>query len=169
MQGVLSNLAAGLIIIFTRPFKVGEYISIVGEEGTVASVTLFTTTLSHVDLSRVVIPNRKISGEILHNYGEIRQVSLTVGVAYDTDMNKALATVDQVLRANSRVLQDPTPLIQVSTLADSSVNIGVRPWVKVADYAPSIGELNKSILESFRNGGIAIPFPQREVRLLGNV
>jgi small conductance mechanosensitive channel len=167
MQGVLSNLAAGLTIIFTRPFKVGEYISIVGEEGTVESITLFTTTLSHVDLSRVVIPNRKIAGEILHNYGEIRQVSLTVGVAYDTDLNKALTAVDEILRANPRVLQDPVPLIQVSNLADSSVNIGVRPWVKVADYALSIGEINKSILETFRGRGITIPFPQREIRLLG--
>src|SRR5215510_10765947 len=80
MQGVLSNIVAGLTIIFTRPFRVGEYVSIAGVEGRVESIQLFSTTLSHTDLSRVVIPNRKIVGEILHNYGQIRQLSLVVGV-----------------------------------------------------------------------------------------
>ncbi|MGA7949727.1 MAG: mechanosensitive ion channel family protein [Thiobacillaceae bacterium] len=168
MQGVLSNLAAGFTIIFTRPFKVGEYISIANEEGMVEIITLFSTTLSHLDLSRIVIPNRKIAGEILHNYGELRQLGLSVSVAYDTDLNKALASIQETLSANVRVLQDPAPLIQISALADSSVNIGVRPWVKVDDYAAAIGELNKAIVETLRARGISIPFPQREVRLLGN-
>ncbi|HYP69115.1 MAG TPA: mechanosensitive ion channel family protein [Thiobacillaceae bacterium] len=168
MQGVLSNLAAGFTIIFTRPFKVGEYISIVNEEGTVEEITLFTTTLSHLDLSRVVIPNRKIAGEILHNYGELRQLNLSVGVAYDTDLNQALATIQDILKSNPRVLQDPAPLIQVSSLAESAVNIGVRPWVNVLDYAAAIGELNQSVVETLRARGVTIPFPQREVRLLGN-
>src|ERR1700690_3133813 len=167
-QGVLSNVVAGLSIIFTRPFKVGEYISIVNEEGTVEDITLFTTTLSHLDFSRVVIPNRKIAGEILHNYGELRQLNLSVGVAYDTDLNQALATIQGILKSNPRVLQDPAPLIQVSTLAESAVNIGVRPWVNVLDYPAAIGELNQAMVETFRERGITIPFPQREVRLLGN-
>lgn len=166
MQGVLSNLAAGLTIIFTRPFLVGHYISIVGEEGRVEEITLFNTTLSHPDLSKVVIPNRKIAGEILHNYGEIRQLDLAVGVAYDTDLNQALSVVADVLRNNPRVLQDPAPYIQVTSLADSSVNISVKPWVNVPDFAVSAGELNKAIIETFRSRGISIPFPQREVRLL---
>lgn len=167
MQGVLSNLAAGLTIIFTRPYRVGEYISIAGEEGLVESVSLFSTTLSHLDLSRVVIPNRKIAGEILHNYGEIRQVNLSVGVAYNTDIGQALAAVDEVLRGNARILREPEPFVQVATLADSSVVIGVKPWVKVPDYPQAIGELNRSLLETFRKQGISIPFPQSEVRLLG--
>lgn len=166
MQGVLSNVAAGLTIIFTRPFRVNEYISIAKEEGLVENISLFSTTLSHVDLSRVVIPNRKIAGEILHNYGEIRQINLTVGVAYTTDIGQALGAVEEVLRSNPRVLQEPSPVVQVVTLADSSVNIGVRPWVSVPDYALAIGELNRSVLETFRQQGISIPFPQREVRLL---
>jgi len=121
MQGVLSNLAAGLTIIFTKPYRVNEYISIAGEEGRVENITLFTTTLSHYDRSLVVIPNRKIAGEIMHNYGDIRQVDITVGVAYDTDLGKALATVQEVLRANASILQEPAPLVQVAKLADSSV------------------------------------------------
>ena len=167
MQGVLSNLAAGLTIIFTRPYRVDEYISIAHEEGLVETISLFSTTLSHQDLSRVVIPNRKIVGEILHNYGEIRQLDLKVGVAYDTDLGHAMAAVEAVLKANQRVLQEPLPVVQVAGLADSSVTIAVRPWVKVPDYATAIGELNRALLERLREIGINIPFPQREVRLLG--
>jgi small conductance mechanosensitive channel len=166
MQGVLSNLAAGLTIIFTRPYKVGEYISIAGEEGQVENISLFNTVLSHADLSKVVIPNRKIAGEILHNYGDIRQVKVDVGVAYNSNMEAALAAVNELLRANPRVLQQPVPYVHVSTLADSSVNITVRPWVKVPDYPDAIGELNRAVLETFRTRGIEIPFPQREVYLV---
>jgi small conductance mechanosensitive channel len=167
LQGVLGNLAAGLTIIFTRPFKVGEYISIVGEEGLIEYVSLFTTTLSHPDRSRVIIPNRKIVGEILHNYGTIRQLGLTVGIAYDSDVGTALAVIEDVLRRNPRVLQDPSPVIRVSALADSSVNVDVRPWVSVPDYGAAGSELNRAILESLRERQIVIPFPQREVRILG--
>jgi small conductance mechanosensitive channel len=166
MQGLLSNLFAGLSIIFTRPFRVGEYIGIVGEEGKVETITLFQTTLSHPDRSLIVIPNRKIVGEILHNYGKIRQLDVTVGVAYDTELNQALTVIQEVLRENARVLQDMTPVIGVRLLADSSVNIAVKPWVPVQDYGPAGGEINKSILEAFREHGIVIPYPQRDVRLV---
>jgi len=166
MQGVLSNIVAGLTIIFTRPFRVGEYISIVGEEGQVEAISLFNTTLSHTDLSRVVIPNRKIVGEILHNYAQIRQLQIVVGVAYDTDLGKALATVHEIVQASPRVLKEPAPVIQIAVLADSSINIAVRPWTKVGDYVLAAGEINQAIVETFRVRGIVIPFPQREVRLL---
>ena len=166
MQGVMSNLAAGLTIIFTRPFRVGEYIAIAGEEGQVEAINLFNTTLSHLDLSRVVIPNRKIVGEILHNHGAIRQLNVVVGVAYDTDMTQAIATVREVLAANPLVLKDPAPFLQVNALADSSVNIAVKPWVQAADYAQAVGDINRAVLEAFRGRGIVIPFPQREVRML---
>ncbi|MGC3980942.1 MAG: mechanosensitive ion channel family protein [Steroidobacteraceae bacterium] len=167
MQGLLGNLLAGLTIILVKPFRVGEYIGIVGEEGTVDSITLFQTTLTHPDRSRVVIPNRKITGEILHNYGQIRQLEVSVGVAYDTDMNMALALVREVLNANPRVLQNFAPVIGVSMLADSSVHIAIKPWVAVTDFGPAAGEVNKAVLEAFRARGIRIPFPQREVRMLG--
>lgn len=167
MQGVLSNLAAGLTIIFTRPFRVGEYISIVGEEGQVEAISLFNTELSHADRSRVVIPNRKIAGEILHNYGRIRQVSTSVGVAYGTDLGQALAVVDGVLAGLAMVLREPAPLVQVGALADSAVTLSIRPWVAVDDYPVAAGTINKAILEAFQSRGIAIPLPQREVRLLG--
>jgi small conductance mechanosensitive channel len=167
-QGVLGNLVAGLSIIFAKPFRVGEYISIVGEEGLVDTITLFATTLTHPDRSRIVIPNRKIVGEILHNFGTMRQVDIVVGVGYDTDINSAVASIGEVLRANSRVLQDPTPVVQILSLGDSAVTLGIRPWVKVADYRAATGEINNAVLETFRNRGINIPFPQREVRLLNH-
>jgi len=169
MQGVLGNVVAGLSIIFAKPFRIGEYISIVGEEGIVEDVSLFTTRLSHPDRSYVVIPNRKIVGEILHNYGNIRQLEVNVGVAYDTDLKHALATLREILTTNPRVLQVPAPVIRTTLLGDFAVNIAVQPWVAVPDFGPAKGEINQAILEVFRERGIAIPFPQREVRLLSRV
>jgi len=166
MQGVLGNLFAGLTIILTKPFRIGEYIEIVSEEGAVESISLFQTTLTHPDRSRVVIPNRKIVGEILHNFGQIRQVIVVVGVAYDTDLNRAIALIQETLHANGRVLRDMEPLIAVSQLGDSSVNIAVKPWVAIKDYGVAASEINKAILEAFRDARIVFPFPQREVRMV---
>jgi small conductance mechanosensitive channel len=166
MQGVLSNVAAGLTIIFTKPFRVGEYISIAAEEGRVDTITLFSTTLSHMDHSRIVIPNRKIAGEILHNFGTIRQLDVNVGIAYDADLAGALATVGEVLQQNTRVLQDPRPVIQTTQLGEWSVNIGVKPWVAVPDYGAATGEINQAIIAAFRQRSIEIPFPRHDVRLL---
>jgi len=168
MQGVLGNLAAGLTIIFTQPFKVGEYISIADEEGTVEEIKLFNTVLSHPDLSRVVIPNRKIVGEILHNFGTLRQLDVVVGVAYDTDIKHALATIQDLLAAHPKILREPEPMIRVLTLSDSSVNIAIRPWVGVNDFYDASSDITRGVLERFRERGIHIPLPQREVRLLGN-
>lgn len=166
-QGVLSNVAAGLTIIFTKPFRVGQYVQIVGVEGQVESITLFSTTLSHTDRSLIVIPNRKVVGEILHNYGNIRQLDVVVGVAYDTDLNSALAAIREILRNNPRVLKDPAAFIQTTQLGSSAVLVAVKPWVNVADFGDATGEINKSIVETFRGRGIVIPYPQHEVRLLG--
>lgn len=166
MQGVLGNLVAGLVIIFTHPFRIGEYISITGVEGEVDTIGLFSTALRHPDRSQVVIPNRKIVGEILHNYGSVRQLAIVVRVAYDTDLNQALAVIDETLRSNPRVLKDPAPVIHVSVLADFSVDIAVKPWVAVPDFVATQGEINKAIVEAFRGRSIVIPLPQREVRML---
>jgi small conductance mechanosensitive channel len=168
MQGVLGNLVAGLSIIFAKPFRVGEYISIVGEEGQVDTITLFSTTLTHPDRSRVVIPNRKIVGEILHNFGSVRQIDIVVGVAYDTDLDGVMEAIGEVLRSNPRVLHEPPPVIQTAGLGDCAVSIAIRPWVEVKDYRAANGEINRAVLETFRSRGIAIPFPQREVRLLAS-
>jgi small conductance mechanosensitive channel len=166
LQGVLQNVVAGLTIIFTKPFRVGEYIELLGVQGDVVAVELFSTTLHHPDRSRVVIPNRKIVGEILHNHGIIRQLDLSVGVAYQTDLERAIAIVREALQKNPRVLKEPQPVVGVSMLADSSINIAVKPWVKVVDYIPARADIYLAVIESFRNAHISIPFPQHEVRLL---
>lgn len=157
LQGVLGNVAAGLTIIFTRPFRVGEYISIAGEEGIVGSISIFSTTLRHSDLSLVVVPNRKIAGEILHNYGEIRQLDLSVNVAYGTDIDLAVRAVRDVLAANSRVLRDPAPLVAAAALGDHAISIAIKPWVTVQDYVAAAGEINPAVVESFRLQGVQIP------------
>lgn len=169
LQGVLSNLVAGLNIIFTKPFRVGEYIAIAGVQGQVKAIELFSTTLDHPDRSRVVIPNKKIVGEILHNYGHIRQLDLTVAVSYGTNLNDAIAIVRGVLSRNQRVLKDPEAGIGVATLADSSINIAVKPWTAVGDFGPAQAEIYQAIVEQFRAGKIEIPFPQREVRMVAGM
>jgi small conductance mechanosensitive channel len=166
-QGILSNLAAGLTIIFTKPFRVGEYVAIAGVEGVVESITLFSTTLGHVDRSHVVVPNRKIVGEILHNYGHIRQLDVNVGVAYDTDIEAALGAIRQVLLSNPRVLKDPEPVVQTVRFGDSSVGIAVRPWVLVQDQVRAPGEVYAALLEAFRAREIVMPLPQAQVHLIG--
>ena len=166
-QGVLSNMVAGLTIIFTKPYRVGEYIAIAGVEGQVEAITLFNTALTHPDRSRIIVPNRKVVGEILHNYGRIRQSEIQVGVAYESDLPLALGTIRDLVHANARVLAEPAPVIQVVMLADSAVQIAIKPWVAVADYGVVVGELNLSLVEELRQRGIGIPYPQREVRLIG--
>ncbi len=168
MQGVLSNIVAGLTIIFTRPFRVGEYISIVSEEGQVVSISLFTTVLSHADKSMVVIPNRKIVGEILHNYGNIRQLDIKVGVAYDTNLDVAIAVIKEILNKNKMTLKDPAPVVSISLLASSSININIMPWVNVPDFIQTESDINKDIIDAFRRSNITIPFPQHEVKILEN-
>jgi len=166
-QGVLSNVVAGLTIIFTKPFRVGEFVAIVGVEGTVEEISLFSTVLSHADRSRVVVPNRKIVGEILHNYGRIRQAEVTVRVSYGADLKRALATITDLVRANRRALSDPAPIITIASLSDSAVQIAARPWVSVQDLGAIESELNLEIIDALRGQGIELPSPQLEVRLLG--
>src|SRR5574337_401291 len=131
LQGVLSNMVAGLTIIFTKPYRVGEYIELVGEQGEVKMIDIFSTTLLHPDLSKVVIPNRKIVGEILHNFGTMRQLNLKVGVAYGTDLNHTLGIVRQVLENSAYVLKEPTPVVGIGLLDDSAIVISIRSCVKV--------------------------------------
>jgi len=166
MQGLLSNIIAGLTIIFTKPFRVGEYVAILNCNGVVGSIELTTTILLKPDTSRIVIPNHKIIGEILQNYGVIRQLDLSVGVAYSTDLNRAQALIQEILRSNPRVLREPGPAVLVSAMGDSAITIAIKPFVKLQDSGAAMTELNQSIIEKFRAGNIEIPFPQHEIRVL---
>src|SRR5574341_277867 len=169
LQGVFRNIIAGLTIIFTKPFRVGEWIDLLGVYGEVQEISIFSTKLLHADRSRVIIPNRKIIGEILHNYGQIRQLDLSVGVAYQTNLAQALDAAHQVVQGNPRVLKDMPPVIGISVLGDSAVSVSVKPWVRVPDFVPAQAEIYQGLLDRFRRDNIQIPFPQREVRMIGSV
>src|SRR6266496_1597378 len=123
MQGVLGNLMAGLTIIFTKPFRVGEYIEINEEKGDVSMITLSSTILVHPDHSRVIIPNRKIVGEILHNFGTMRQLHLAVHVPHHADLNQALEACRQIVDANIRVLKDPTPSLGIGAVEAGGIKL----------------------------------------------
>jgi len=165
-HGVLANVIAGLSIIFTRPYRIGEYIELLGVHGQVVKVELFSTTLVQLDQSRVVIPNHKIVGEILHNYGTIRQLELKVGIAYGANLDEVLVVAKEIVEASVSVLKEPAPLIGISELTDSSVTLSIQPWVAIADMITARAELYQAIIERFRARKIDIPFPQREVRML---
>mgnify|MGYP000935834986 CR=1 FL=1 len=166
LQGVLSNVVAGLSIIFTKPYRVGEHISLLGVHGDVAKIDIFTTTLLHPDHSRIVIPNRKVVGEILHNFGTIRQLDLSIGVSYQTDIETTLRVLRELVARHPKVLQDPAPIIGIAAFADSSITLSIRPWVPVASVGSAQIELNQAIIQQLQADGVDIPFPQREVRLL---
>ena len=159
LQGVLSNVMAGLSIIFTKPYKVGEHISLLGVHGDVVMIDMFSTRLVHPDHSRVIIPNRKIVGEILHNFGTIRQIHLTVDVVYKTDLDQALAIIRDVIANHPHILKEPAPSIGVSNLGHPAITIAIEPWTAVAHYATAQGELNKAIVERFRGAAIEFPGP----------
>ncbi len=165
-QGVLSNLVAGLTIIFTKPFRVGEHIELLGVHGDVVAIQLSSTTLVHPDRSRVVIPNRKIVGEILHNFGTTRQIHLAVVVPHGADLAAVLAAAREVTNANPLVLRDPPPAIGVALLTDAGIKVAVDPWVRVSDAATVEAQLYQVLVEKLRTRGISAPIPQREIRMV---
>jgi small conductance mechanosensitive channel len=156
LQGVLGNVVAGLTIIFTKPYRVGEFISLLGVHGEVIAIELFSTTLVHPDRSRIVIPNRKIVGEILHNFGSMRQLTLAVRVPHDADLAAALAAAREVTAAQPRVLKDPAPVVGVTEIGPLGVKLTIQPWVAVAEVVPAEAELYRALLERFRGERIGV-------------
>jgi small conductance mechanosensitive channel len=166
LQGVLGNVVAGLTIIFTKPFRVGEHIEIVGVRGDVTAIELFSTTLVHPDRSRIIVPNRKIVGEILHNFGTLRQLHLAVLVPHGTELATSLAVAREVVAANPRVVADPPAFIGVAQIENTGVRLGVNPWVHVPDVVVAEAELYQALAERFRAAGVGAPLSRHEVRLL---
>lgn len=166
MQGLLGNLVAGLTIIFTKPFTIGEYIELLQVYGQVTDISLFSTTLLHADNSRVIVPNRKIVGEILHNYGHIRQHDLTVGIAYDADLTRALSLVNDILQQSPQVLQEPAPVVGIAALNESSIALAIKPWVKIDDFVSAQAAIYLAVIERFRAEKIVIPAPRRDIQFL---
>ncbi len=165
LQGTLSNYAAGTSLIFTKPFKVGDIIEVNGVMGEVEDVSLGRTQLARVDGVKIVVPNKHIIGEIIHNYSHLKAVDIKVGIGYGSDVDQAIAAVREVIRNERRVVQDKEPQIGIAEFADSSLTLTVRLWCKQQDYLGVLFGVNHGILREFRQRGIEVPFPQRDVHL----
>jgi small conductance mechanosensitive channel len=167
LQGSLSNFAAGVLIVFFRPYKSGDYIEAAGVAGTVEDVQILTTILKTPDNKRVIVPNGQVMGDVITNYSanDTRRVDLVFGVGYGDDLDRVKKTLQDVVAADSRVLAEPAPTIAVLELADSSVNFVCRPWVRTDDYWSVWFDMTEAVKKRFDAEGITIPFPQRDVHL----
>ena len=167
LQGTLSNVAAGVMILFLRPFKVGDYVSAGGTGGTVAEVGLFTTELTTPDNVFISVPHSQIINSAVSNFSRhsTRRIDIVVGIGYSSNIDTAFGALMKLAEADERVLADPKPEATVRELADSSVNIGLRFWVNAGDYWPTLFAFNKAVKEALDANGIEIPFPQRVVEM----
>lgn len=168
MQGSLANFAAGVLIVMFRPYRVGDWVEAAGIAGSVEEVQILTTTLKTADNKRITVPNGQIMDSIITNYSanETRRIDMVVGVSYDDDIDEVRQTIQSLVDADGRIHKDPTCQIVVAELADSSVNLHVRPWVATADYWPVRFELTERIKKRFDEVGISIPYPQRDVHII---
>ena len=165
LSGNLQNFAGGLIVLLFRPYKVGDVIESQGETGTVREIQIFHTILTTFDNKVIYIPNGALSSGTVINYSreELRRVDWTVGVEYNTDYELVESTVRDLLATDQRILNKPAPFVALHTLADSSVNVAIRVWVKNADYWNVYFDMNKRIYAEFNKKGIGFPFPQLTV------
>jgi small conductance mechanosensitive channel len=168
LQGMLANYAAGFTIIITRPFVVGDTLSVQGQTGLVQSVHLAYTILIDEDDVRIQIPNRLVVGEIMHNSKQEKLVELYVGVAYKSDPHQVIAIVEQAIKSIEGINIARGPIIGIDEFADSSINIGVRFLVPTYQYFEFKYAANLAIYDAFKKQGIEIPFPQREVNLINH-
>lgn len=167
MQGTLSNIAAGVMLLVFRPFKIGDYVEVSGQSGTVQSINLFVTELATPDNKQIIIPNANVWGQSVVNYSyhATRRLDLGVGIGYADDIDLAIRVVREILDAESRALKDPEPLVVVGNLGASSVDLTIRVWVDAADYWPLKFDLTKRFKQTFDSRGISIPFNQMDVHL----
>lgn len=167
LQGALSNVAAGVMLLALRPFRVGDAVDIGGSLGSVEDIGLFVTRLRSFEGVPVFMPNGRIWGAEIKNFSgaERRRIDLTVGVAYGDDLERALGALQAVVAAEPRVLTEPEPLIKVDALGDSSVDLLVRVWTLPGDFLVTRMDLTRAVKERLDAVGVSIPFPQRDVYL----
>ena len=167
LQGSLSNFAAGVLIVAFRPFKSGDYVEIGGVAGSVDSIQIFQTVLTTPDNKMVVVPNGSVIGSPITNYSrhDTRRIDLMIGVSYGADLQKTKELLTKICESDERVLKEPGVQVGVHTLADSSVNFVVRPWVSTAEYWNVYFDLMQAIKEGLDKEGIEIPFPQMDVHM----
>lgn len=168
LQGAMSNLAAGVMLLIFRPYKVGDFIDAAGQFGKVTEVDMFTTILQTFDNQQIIVPNSQIWGEqiINHSHHEIRGVDMHFGVAYDESIDAARAVIDGVLANHPHVLKDPAPFVEVETLNNSSVDFLVRPFCHGEHYFDLLYSIPEQIKKGLDDANIEIPFPHRKVILV---
>jgi Small-conductance mechanosensitive channel len=165
LQNSLSNFAAGMIIIFFRPFRVGDYIEAAGASGVVEGIQIFSTQMRSADNKAITVPNSSITSGNIINYSakNERRVDLMFSISYEDDLRKAKRILKDLLEQDTRILKEPEPVIAVAELADYSVNLAVRPWVKTDDYWNVYSDLTEAVKIRFDEEGISIPYPQRNI------
>jgi small conductance mechanosensitive channel len=167
LQGTLGNFSSGVMLLLFRPFHVGDFIDAAGVAGTVVEIGVFSTVLNPPDNVKIIVPNSGIFGATIKNFSanDTRRNDIVLGISYDDDISNAIAVVNAVLGKDSRVLSDPEPLVAVSELADSSVNLVVRPWCRKEDYWGLRFDLTRKLKEELEQGGCSIPYPQHDVHI----
>ncbi len=167
LKDSLANFAAGVMLVLFKPFTIGDVVTAAGITAKVENISIFNTLFITPDNQLIIVPNNKIMSEIITNINakDTRRIDLTVGISYSDDMAKTKEILAGLAREDSRVLTDPPPFIAVAELADSSVNLVFRPWVKTADYWNVRFDLTEKIKNSLDEAGISIPFPQQDVHL----
>lgn len=167
LKDSLSNFAAGIMIIIFRPFKIGDFINAGGQAGVVDEIGLFSTLMHTGDNQRIIIPNSSVIGGTITNVNALgtRRIDLVIGIGYDDNIGHARDILLGVIDADPRILKDPAAAVTVAEMADSSINLNVRPWVKAEDYWAVRTDLLESIKLSLDQAGISIPYPQRDVHL----
>lgn len=167
VRGHIASLTAGALILFTRPFRAGDFIEVAGASGTVEAITLLSTQLKTIDGKLVYLPNTKVFSDKLTNFSAkpIRRIDMVFDIGYQDDLVKAKQVLQAVITADDRVLNDPAPKFMVLELAENSVKLGARPWVKRQDYWDTLWEMTERVKQAFDQTGISIPYPQRDVHL----
>ncbi|MDX1491093.1 MAG: mechanosensitive ion channel [Pseudohongiellaceae bacterium] len=167
LSGTLQNFAGGVMILFFKTFKVGDFIEAQGHSGVVKEIQIFVTVLTTPDNKTVIVPNGPLATDSLVNYSAqpTRRVDWTFGIAYGDSVDKAYEVLQGLIANDERIKADPAPFMAVSELADSSVNIVVRVWVASADYWPVYFQMNELVYKKFPEEGLSIPFPQRDVHI----
>jgi small conductance mechanosensitive channel len=167
LQGSLQNFAAGVMLLVFKPFKAGDFIEAGGAMGVVKSISIFTTIMTTGDNKEIIIPNGGIYGGNITNYSakETRRVDMVFGIGYDSDLKKAKEVLKEILAADERILKEPAPTVAVAELADSSVNLVVRPWVATADFWAVKFDFTEAVKLRFDAEGISIPFPQMDLHV----
>lgn len=167
LQGTLSNVAAGVMLLMFRPYKVGDFIDAGGLSGTVKATGLFTTSLATGDNIHIVAPNSQLWGAAIHNYSHNskRRVDLSIGIGYGDDIDKAQAVIKDLAAKDDRIHTDPEPFVEVGNLGDNAVELVVRVWVDASNYWPVKFAMTKAVKQTFDKEGISFPYPQRDVHI----